>query len=131
MGEALPPEGRADVVRREQPGQRDDDQVVEEEHPARHEAEWVVERATDERGGAARLRNRSSPLRVREGDEQEERSDEQEDERREPERVQRNDAEGEVERGADLAVGDRGEGRRAEDPLEAELARHQAARLAR
>ena len=59
------------------------------------------------------------PVSVREGDEEEERSDEEENERREPERVQRDYAEGEVQRGADLAVGDRGEGRRAEDPLEA------------
>ena len=56
----------AEVVRHEERRERDHDQVVEEEHPAGHEAGEVVERAADEGRGAARLRQRrTSPRRTR------------------------------------------------------------------
>jgi hypothetical protein len=113
-------------VRREEAGEGDDDQVVEEEHPAGHEAERIVERTADEGGGAAGLRDRGGAFGVREGHEQEEGADEEEDERCETERVERDDAEGEVERGADLAVGDGCERRGPEGALEAEFLRHYA-----
>src|SRR5205823_936718 len=96
-----------DVVRQEERGQRDHDQVVEEQRPAGEEAEEVVERLAHEGRRAAGLRDRRGALGVRERDEQEERADEEEHDRREPERVQRDDPEGEVDRRRDLSVGDR------------------------
>jgi hypothetical protein len=85
-------------VRQEERGQRDHDQVVEEESPARQEPRNVVERAADEGRGAARLRQHRRALGVREGHEQEEAADEEQHERREPERVRREHAEREVDR---------------------------------
>jgi hypothetical protein len=96
-------------VRQEERGERDHDQVVEEERPAGDEAGQVVDRAPNERGGAARLRQRRRRFCVRQRDEQEEQADAKENERREAERVQGDDAEREVDRRRDLAVGDREE----------------------
>ena len=128
--EAAPADRGADVVRREQAGERDDDQVVEEQHPAGDEAERVVERAPDERGCAAGLRDRGRSLRVRRGDDEEEGADDQQDDRCQPERVERDDAEREVQRGPDLAVGHRRERGRPEGALQAQLPRHQTDLLA-
>ena len=112
-------EREPEVVREEQRRQRDHDQVVEEEHPAGEEAREVVERNPDEGRRASRLADRRRPLRVRQRHDQEERPDDPEDRRRESERVQRDDPEGEVDRGGDLAVGDRGESRSVEGPFQA------------
>ena len=117
-GDRVDAEREAEVVRDEECGQRDHDQVVEEEHPAREEAGEVVEGDADERRSPTGLADRRGALRIRERDDQEEEPDDAEHERREPERVQRDDAEREVERRRDLAVGNRGERRRVENSLE-------------
>ena len=62
---------------------------------------------------------RRGALRVRERDDEEEQPREQEHERREPERGSGDDPERDVERGRDLAVGDREQRRRVEHALEA------------
>ena len=126
-GDRVDAEREAEVVRHEERGQRDHDQVVEEEHPAGEEAGKVVEGEAHERRGAARLADRCGALRVGERDDQEEKPDDAEHERREPERMERDDAEREVEGRCDLAVRDRGERGRIEDALELwELTSHSA-----
>ena len=65
-------EGTRDVVGHEQGRQGDDDQVVEEEHPARDEAPEVVERDADERRSASGLANCRCALGVGQRDDQEE-----------------------------------------------------------
>ena len=123
--ERAPLQRRAEVVRQEERRERDHDQVVEEERPAGEEAGQVVEGAADEGGGAARLRNRGRALRVRERDDQEERADDGEHLGRQAERVQGDDPERDVDRGGDLAVGDREERRRVENALQPrDLPRH-------
>ena len=124
--EGVPAECRAEVVRHEEAGQRDDDQVVEEERPAGDEPRRVVERAPHEGRGAAGLRQRRGSLRVRERDEEEERPDAEQHPGRGAERVERDDAEREVDRRPDLAVGDRRERARTEHPRQTELLRHQS-----
>ena len=94
------------VVRQEQRGERDHDQVVEEERPPRQEPGEIVQRAPDERRGAARLRQSSRALGVGERHDQEENADDREHDRREPKRVRREHAQREVDRRGDLAVGD-------------------------
>ena len=119
-------ECEAEVVREEQRRERDHDQVVEEEHPAGEEAGEVVERDPDERRSAAGLADRRRPLGVRERDDEEEQPDDAEHDGREAERVQRDDAEREVDRRRDLAVGDRRERGRVEHTLQLrQLAGHQ------
>ena len=108
----------AEVVREEERRERDHDQVVEEERPTGHEPGQVVERDADEGRGAARLSDRRRPLGVRHRHDEEEHADDREDERREPERMQRDDAEREVERGRHLAVRDGGERRRVQHALQ-------------
>jgi len=116
---------RGRVVRNIQGGQRDHDQVVQEKSPARHEAPKVVEGDPDEGGGATGLPNCCRPLRVGKRDDQEEGAGQEQDGRREPERVEGDDPEREVDRGGDLAVGDREQCRRVENALQSwELARH-------
>ena len=118
-------EGAGHVVRDEQRGECDHDQVVEEERPARDEPRQVVVGNAHERGSAAGLADRRRPLGVGQGDGQEERADEEQDERREAERVEGDDPKGEVDRRRDLPVGDRKQGGRIEDTLEArQLASH-------
>src|SRR5581483_220273 len=120
----------AEIVAEEERRQRDDDQVVEEEHPAGEEAGEVVEGDADERRGAARLADGRRSLRVRERHDDEEQPDNAEHGGRQAERVQRDDPEREVDRGGDLPVGDGGERRRVERPLQAgELAGHARRRL--
>ena len=94
------------VVREKERRERDHDQVVEEERPAGEEAREVVQRAPDEGRRAARLRQGGGALGVGERDDQEEDADRQQHERREPERTRGDDAEREVDRRGDLAVGD-------------------------
>ena len=111
-------EGTCDVVRQEERGQGDDDQVVEEQNPARDEAPEVVERDADERRGAARLADRGRSLSVRERDDEEEEAGREQHRRREPERAQGDDSEREVDRGGDLPVGDREQCGSVENPLQ-------------
>jgi hypothetical protein len=102
-------QGACQVVRHEERRERDHDQVVEEEHPARHEAGQVVVGPPNEGRGPARLRERRGRLRVRQRDDEEQKPDAEEHERREADGVERDDPEREVDRGGDLAVGDREE----------------------
>ena len=71
----------SEVVGQEDRGERDHDQVVEEERPAGQEAEHVVVRPPHERRRAAGLRDRRRPLGVRQRDDQEEDTRAEEDER--------------------------------------------------
>ena len=120
---------RGQVVRHEQRGERGHDQVVEEQYPARRKAGRVVERPPHEQRGAAGLGHRRRSLRVRDRHEQEDDTCREQDERCEPERIQRDDAEREVQGRADLAVRDRGERTAAEHPRQAfETPRHQLLR---
>ena len=113
-------------MRQEEHGERDDDEVVEEQHPAGAEAGEVVERLAHERGRAARLRDRGDALGVRQGDDDEEQPRQQQHLWRQSERVAGDDAEREVDRRGDLAVRDREQRGRAEDSLQhGQLARHQ------
>ena len=122
-------EREAEVVRDEERRERDHDQVVEEEHPAREKARQVVEGDAHEGGGPSRLADRGRSLRIRERDDQEEQPDESEDNGREAERVQRDHAEREVDGGRDLAVRDRGDRGSVEPSLHLrQLACHQALR---
>ena len=114
----VPAERMPEVVRREEPGERDHDQVVEEERPADQEPGGVVEPAPHERRRAAHLRDGRRSLRVRDRDDEEERADGEQHPRGQPERVQRDDPEGEVERGRHLAVRDRRQGGGPEDAAE-------------
>ena len=112
-------ERRPEVVRHEERRKGDHDQVVEEERPAGQEAGEVVERPTDEGSGATGLGNRRGALGVGERDDEEEGADEGEHLGREAQRVQGDDPEGDVDRGGDLAVGDREQRGRVENALEA------------
>ena len=124
--ERLDLERPAEVVRQEEHGERDDDEVVEEQHPAGAEAGEVVERLAHERGRAARLRDGGDALGVRQGDDEEEQPRQQQHLGRQPERVAGDDAEREVDRRRDLAVRDREQRGSAEDALQhGQLARHQ------
>ena len=100
VAERVGPERRADVVRQEQRGERDHDQVVEEERPAGDEAGEVVVRAPRERLGAAGLGDRRGPLGVRERDEPEDDARDGEDDGRQPERRRGDDPERDVDRRA-------------------------------
>ncbi len=116
----------AEIVRQEQRGERDDDDVVEEQHPAGAEAGEVVEGFPNERGRAARLRDGGDALGVREGDDEEEQPCQQQHLGREPERVAGDDAEREVDRRRDLAIRDREKRRGAEHTLQhGQLSCHQ------
>jgi hypothetical protein len=107
--ERVEPEGRGEVVGEKQRRERDHDQVVEEQHPAGHEAREVVGGASDEGRGTAGLRERRGRLGVGERDEQEQPARAEQYKRGEADGVERDDAECEVDRGGHLAVGDRGE----------------------
>ncbi len=64
IGERVDPERPTEIVREKERGKRDDDDVVEEEHPARAEACEVVERLAHERRGATGLGNGGDPFGV-------------------------------------------------------------------
>jgi len=104
-------------MRDEEPREGDHDHVVEEDRPAGQEAELVVERAPDEGRGASGLREGGRSLRVRERDDKEEHADSEQHPGGESERLERDDAECEEERGGDLPVRDRGQRRRLENAL--------------
>ena len=108
-----------EVVRQEERREGGDDQVVEEERPARDEAGEVVERAPDERRGAAGLAQLGRALGVRQRDDEEEQPGREQDVRREPERPRRDDPEREVDGAGDLAVRDAEEVVRAQAAAEA------------
>ena len=119
-----------EVVRREDRGERHDDEEVEEEHPAGDESGQIVERATHEGRRAAGLRQCRRPLRVRERDENEDRTGDEENERREAERGRCDDPERDIERRRDLPVCDREERRSVEDTFEpSKLASHYLSRF--
>jgi len=111
-------EREPEVVREEEGRERDHDQVVEEERPAREEPGEVVESDPHEGRGAARLADRGRPLGVRQRHDEEEHADNAEHLRREPERMQGDDAEREVERRRHLAVRNGGEHRSVEHLLQ-------------
>ena len=107
-----------EVVRDEERRHGDRRDVVEHLRPRGGEAHRLVEGVTREAGRAARLRIADRPFRVRRRGAREDEPGEDEDERRETERVDRDDAEGVVDGGADVAVR-RGEERvRSEHALE-------------
>ena len=113
-----PPEHR-EVVRGRERADRDQDQVVEQDRPARDEAEQLVE-------GVAGEDRRPTALLVQRGaldvGEHEQREEQRRDEHHGPgQRVGALDdqADGEVDRGGREALGDAEEGRRAEPALEA------------
>ena len=111
------PEDRQ-VVGDEERRHGDGDDVDEHLRPARDEAHELVEGVPREARRASRLREPRRPLRVGRGRRREHDARDDEDDRRQPERVERGQAEGVVDRGADVAVR-RGEERgRAEDALE-------------
>ncbi len=99
-------EGRAEIVRHEERGERHHDEEVEEQHPAGGEPEHVRERAPDEGGGSTGFGNRRGSLGIGQRDEDEDRARQEEDERREPERGRRDDPERDVQRRRDLPVRD-------------------------
>ncbi len=119
-----PPAERADlerpgeIVGEEERRERHHDQVVEEQHPASHEAGDVVERLADEGRRTARLGDRRRSLGVGERDDEEEDADREQDGRRQAERLLRHDRERDVDRRGDLAVRHREQRRRAEHALE-------------
>jgi len=107
-----------EVVRQEECRESGDDQVVEEERPAGDEAGEIVERAADERRGAAGLAELGRAFGVGKCDEQEEQTGSEQDVGREPERPRRDDAEREVDGAGDLAVRDAEEVVRTQPPLQ-------------
>ena len=99
--EPVPADRVAEVVRREQRGERDHDQVVEEEHPAGQEPGLVVERAPDEESPRRPVSGIAAvPSAYESGDERKSSPTASSTHGRQAERVQRDDAEREVERGA-------------------------------
>ena len=85
-------EGGAEVVRHEERRQGDDDQVVEHQHPADHEAGHVAEGPADEVRRAARLGRGRDGLGIGESYNEEERPYGHQHGRRQAERVRRDDA---------------------------------------
>src|SRR6185437_350094 len=82
------------------------------------EGDELVEGMTGEAGGTARLGIENRPLGVGRGRRREDQPADHEDERRQPKRDPRDEPERVVDRGADVAVGSRKQGRRAEHPLQ-------------
>ena len=102
------------VVRHEDRRDRDGHRVVQHLRPAGEEAHELVERVPGERCRAAGLREPRSRLGVRHRREEEDDPRDEERDRREPERVDRHQAEGVVDRRAHVSVGGREQRRRAE-----------------
>src|SRR5262249_47965311 len=84
-------------------------------------ADDLVERVTGEARGAARLREAHGPFGVARGRGGEDEAGDDEDDRRQAERVGGGQPKRVVDRRADVAVGGREEGRRAEHALESLL----------
>jgi hypothetical protein len=111
------PEDR-EVVRHEERRDGDRDYVVEHLRPRGREGHELVEGVACEGGRPARLGEPHRPFRVGGRRRREDQAADDEDERREPQRDPGDQAEGVVDRGADVPVGGREERRRAEDALE-------------
>ena len=101
-------EERAQVVRHKERGDGDRDDVVEAERPAGEEGDDVVEGMARKRRGAARLGEHRGALGVGLGRQDEQHTGEHEHQRRQSQGVRGDEAEGVVDRRADVAVG-RGE----------------------
>src|SRR5262249_49222702 len=86
--------------------------------PRRLERHGLVERVPRKARRAAGLREAHRPLGIGRSGAREDEARDDEDDRRQAERVDRYDAEGVVDRGADVAVGGREERVRSEDALE-------------
>src|SRR6185437_2764939 len=82
------------------------------------EGDELVEGMTGEAGGTARLGIENRPLGVGRSRRREDQPADHEDERRQPERDSGDEPERVVDRGADVAVGSRKQGRRAKHPLQ-------------
>ena len=95
----------AEVVRHEERGDRDRDDVVEAQRPTGEERDDVVEGVSREGGGTAGFGEHRRALGVGLGGQHEQPAGEHEDERRQPERVRGDEPERVVDRGADVAVG--------------------------
>jgi hypothetical protein len=111
------PEDRQ-VVRDEDHRDRDGDHVVQHLGPRRPERDQLVEGVPREARRAARLRVADRALGVRRGGRREDQPADDEDDRRQAERDRGSEAEGVVDRRADVPVGGREQGGRAEDALE-------------
>ena len=124
-------EERAQVVRHEERRDRDRDDVVEPQRPAREERDDVVEGVARERRGAARFGEHRGALGVGLGRQREQAAGEQEHQRREAERVRGDETERVVDRGADVAVGGGEQAGHADRPAQPVLAeaRHAPATL--
>ena len=109
----LAPE-RREVVRRRERGDRDEDQEVEEDRPARDEAPQLVERVAGEHRRAAAVLVQRGALDVGHRRQDEEQPGDEVDDRGEPERVVGDDPEREVDRARDRRVDDREDDRRAQ-----------------
>ena len=111
------PEDR-EVVRHEERRDGDRDHIIEHLRPRGPEGDELVEGMAGEAGGAAGLGKTHRPLGIGRRRRREDQSADHKDERRQPERDPSDQAEGVVDRGADVPVGGREERRRAEDALE-------------
>ena len=111
------PEDR-EVVRDEERRDGDRRDVVEHLRPRGLERDGLVEGVAGEARGAARLGVAHRPLGVRRGGAREDEAGDDEDDRRQAERVDRDYAEGVVDRRADVAVRGGEERVRSEDALE-------------
>ena len=115
------PEDR-EVVRDEERRRRDRDDVDEHLRPGRTEGDELVEAVSREARRAAGLGKADGSLGIRRGGRREDDPRDDEDERRQPEGEDGGEAEGVVDRRADVAVRRREERRRAEHPLHPHLA---------
>ena len=101
------PRKGAQVMGHEERGDRDREDVVEAQRPAREEGDELVEGVARKRGGPASLGEHRGALGVGLGRQREQAAGEDEHQRREPERVRRDEPERVVDRGADVSVGGR------------------------
>ena len=104
VAEAAPED--AEVVRRGERAQRDEDQVVEADRPAGDEADELVERVAGDHRRAAALLVQRRALDVGRHDHREQHAAGQEDGPREPERALGDQPGREVDRGGDEALDD-------------------------
>ena len=109
-------EERAQVMRHEERGDRDRDDVVQAQRPAREERDHLVERVARERGGAAGFGIHRRTLGIRLGRQHEQATREHEHQRREAQRVEGDQAERVIDGRADVAVGGGEQARHAHRP---------------